>query len=601
MTRFICILACLALVPAGLIGVAGCSDDDTPTAVIDEIPPGPVTTLEVALEQNTIVLTWLAPGDDDTSGKASSYDVRYSPSTINPSNWNDASQTNGEPTPKTAGEAERFVVPGLLPDASYYFCLRTRDAAGNMSPLSNVVLLDLDPPAAITDLDIARRSPRSLTLRWHAPSDNDFSGQAVAYDLRSSAQTITDQNWAAADPVPGVPDPLSAGTLQEFEVSGLEPATQTFFAMRSRDVAGNTSAISNVIDEMTLEGGWTGFGTQGTNDQIRSLYSRGTDLVAGGWFTRAGSRPASRIAAWDGQGWSAFGAGMGGSPATVDVSAVIEYGGDLIAGGQFDTAGDITIQNLARWDGSAWQHMLGGTDSYILTMEVYDGKLFVGGMFYQIGGIFSHAIGFWNGSIWSSMAWADYQDVFAVTDLALYDGLLIACGKFTRAGPTPANHIASWNGSSWSAMGDGLTGGEYNSVRCAIAYGGDLIAGGSFQASGTTPIDQLARWDGASWSEFGGGMGSSGADYISDMIEYNGDLIVAGRFTTVGGQAVNHIARWNGSTWDSMLDGVIGGEFTGINALAIHDGSLFVGGNFQSAGGVASSNIARWDDKILAR
>jgi hypothetical protein len=232
MTRSISVLLYLVMLAVAFVGIVGCSDDATPTGVTNKTPPGSVATLAVTIDQNTIVLTWLAPGDDDTSGKASAYDVRYSSSTINPSNWDNTTQIAGEPSPKTAGNAERFVVPNLPPDASYYFCLKTKDSAGNISSLSNVVLLDVDPPTAITNLDIAHRSPRSLTLRWTAPSDNDFSGRPIAYDLRVSSQTITEQDWATADPVPNAPDPISPGNQHEMQISGLEPATHLFFAIR---------------------------------------------------------------------------------------------------------------------------------------------------------------------------------------------------------------------------------------------------------------------------------------------------------------------------------------------------------------------------------
>ena len=53
--------------------------------------------------QTSITLTWTAPGDDGDIGTAASYDIRYSLSSINASNWNDATQVTGEPSPQTAG------------------------------------------------------------------------------------------------------------------------------------------------------------------------------------------------------------------------------------------------------------------------------------------------------------------------------------------------------------------------------------------------------------------------------------------------------------------------------------------------------------------
>lgn len=51
------------------------------------------------------------------------------------------------------------------------------------------------------------------------------------------------------------------------------------------------------------------------------------DIVAGGDFTTAGGVPASRIARWDGASWSALGTGMNDSVYALSVLPT----GDLVA------------------------------------------------------------------------------------------------------------------------------------------------------------------------------------------------------------------------------------------------------------------------------
>jgi hypothetical protein len=63
---------------------------------------------------------------------------------------------------------------------------------------------------------------------------------------------------------------------------------------------------------------------------VTSLATHGDDLIAGGQFATAGGAPASNIARWDGSGWSALGAGTDGQ-----VLALASQGGQLIAGGTF--------------------------------------------------------------------------------------------------------------------------------------------------------------------------------------------------------------------------------------------------------------------------
>ena len=72
------------------------------------------------------------------------------------------------------------------------------------------------------------------------------------------------------------------------------------------------------------------------------------NLYAGGGFTTAGGVSANRIAKWDGSSWSALGSGMN---STVNALAV-DASGNLYAGGYFTTAGGVSANYIAKWDGS---------------------------------------------------------------------------------------------------------------------------------------------------------------------------------------------------------------------------------------------------------
>jgi len=67
---------------------------------------------------------------------------------------------------------------------------------------------------------------------------------------------------------------------------------------------------------------------------VNSLAVSGTDLYAGGYFSTAGEVSANNIAKWDGITWSAVGSGVSGP-----VAALTAAGSDLYAGGTFTTAG----------------------------------------------------------------------------------------------------------------------------------------------------------------------------------------------------------------------------------------------------------------------
>lgn len=91
--------------------------------------------------RNTIIVSWTAPGDDSSfacSGSASTYELRYSTSTIDNSNFNSASLVPGTPSPSAPGTAECVLLEGLDDCTTYYFAIKTQDEAGNWSVLSNV-------------------------------------------------------------------------------------------------------------------------------------------------------------------------------------------------------------------------------------------------------------------------------------------------------------------------------------------------------------------------------------------------------------------------------------------------------------------------------
>lgn len=139
-------------------------DNTAPAAIADLTVTGATGT--------SLSLRWTAPGDDGTTGTATSYDIRYSTSTITSSNWNNASQASGEPSPAAAGTVQTFTLSGLQGSRTYYLAIRTLDNGGNLSSLSNVATgstPDTIAPATVQDLSYGPSSLEGLTfLAFHA-------------------------------------------------------------------------------------------------------------------------------------------------------------------------------------------------------------------------------------------------------------------------------------------------------------------------------------------------------------------------------------------------------------------------------------------------
>lgn len=137
------------------------------------------------------------------------------------------------------------------------FFFNTGDGVGNNFQgwfVDDLVIIadDVTPPDAITDLAASAPTLSGLTLDWTAPFDDDISGVAASYDLRFAVAPITQANFASATPITGEPTPGPQGTPHTVVVSGLNPGTLYYFAIRTTDEAENTSLISNVASLATL-------------------------------------------------------------------------------------------------------------------------------------------------------------------------------------------------------------------------------------------------------------------------------------------------------------------------------------------------------------
>lgn len=86
----------------------------------------------------------------------------------------------------------------------------------------------------------------STTLLWTAPGDDGMAGRAQEYSLRYSTIPIVEATFAAATPVTGLAPPATAGATETATVGGLQPSTAYYFAIKTRDEAGNWSPISNL-------------------------------------------------------------------------------------------------------------------------------------------------------------------------------------------------------------------------------------------------------------------------------------------------------------------------------------------------------------------
>ena len=451
-----------------------------------------------------------------------------------------------------------------------YSRLRVTDAAGK----------ELPARMEVTEVaeDSAFRTPHSALSLAIVVDDT-----AAAYPIRIDP-TFSDANWISMGGVPGTDSTVRAAVVD---------GAGHLYIGGDFTVAGDAAA--NYVakwDGSSWHGLGTGMGGEMGEDGpcVYALAASGSDLYAGGDFKTAGGVTANCIAKWDGSSWHALGAGIGGEMEEDHpfVFALAVSGSDLYVGGYFTTAGSVTANYIARWDGSSWHALGAGVDYTVSALAVSGSDLYAGGGFTTAGDVAANRIARWDGSSWQALSSGMNSQVNA---LAVSGSDLYAGGGFTTAGDVTANYVAKWNGSSWSALGSGMN----REVYALAMSGTNLYAGGWFTTAGGVTANGIAKWNGSSWSALGSGIGGD-SSFVSALAVAGTNLYAGGLFTTAGGITVSNIARWDGSNWSALGSGMTGDNPPAVSALAVAgNGDLYAGGQFTTAGGITVSNIARWD------
>jgi len=330
-------------------------------------------------------------------------------------------------------------------------------------------------------------------------------------------------------------------------------------------------------------------------------------VYAGGVFASSGSTTVNNIARWDGSNWNALGQGVVDSSPSVN-ALTFDAAGNLYATGQFNWAKatngtSLQVYSVARWNGSAWSGLgtglganpsLGFASGSALKFD-NSGNLIVAGRFSSAGGVTTDHIARWNGTSWSTFGTGLGQAIKSPGVMALAvtsEGEVVAASKSSTVGDADHYELMRWNGSAWvNAIPHPAVGGAIRTFQ--IMPNGNYILGGDFKKLGTGDdtfsASHLVRWDGTRFHRFG-----SGPDGIVRVAKFaaNDDLIVGGDFRTIGGIQAAGIARYDGNRWWPYGSGIEGEVYEFVFG---NGDELYVGGLFASAGGVASRSIARWD------
>jgi len=219
--------------------------------MFDAVAPAPI--IDLAVEdagKDWVKISWTATGDNDSEGQAAKQLIRLAPSLKAVKEWSSAKEIENDVFPSVSGSKDTYTISGLDSNATYFIALKSADAFGNESEISNIVrakTLDSIAPGSISDLRIAAESEKGVVLQWTAPGENEMEGQANAYNLRYSQQPITMENWDLLSQKEDMPTPQPAGSTEKVTLTDLQPNTKYYVAIIALDASENPSSLSNVL------------------------------------------------------------------------------------------------------------------------------------------------------------------------------------------------------------------------------------------------------------------------------------------------------------------------------------------------------------------
>ncbi len=342
---------------------------------------------------------------------------------------------------------------------------------------------------------------------------------------------------------------------------------------------------------------WQSVSDEIISGSVYSLYHDTLEgaLFVGGDFQGIGGNNSQRsIAMWRGNQWYSLENGLNSYQWPASIRGIIRYNDEIYVCGAITDADGLVCNGIAKWDGFQWSSVGEGlldyddNPAFTFNLRVIQGELYACGQIFSAGNITANGIAKWNGTSWSDVHEFPFFDENGdvITDCIIYNDELYVCGSFYAGSGTGMLGIAKWNGSNWVGVGPIGVG----QASCMAVYNGKLFVGGYFSSvmNPALPGNYIASWDGSTWDNVGGGVGNSNGN-VYEMVTHEGKLYVAGAFTSVGGIPAQFIATWDGDEWCDL------GSTSNNVVLAIEEfnDTLYIGGGFTELNGNPIFSVAK--------
>jgi|GEM_PF-1202726 hypothetical protein len=298
--------------------------------------------------------------------------------------------------------------------------------------------------------------------------------------------TVDELAWIQPTYAPPVyARPVGSGFSGRVSELYVDPAGQNLY-VGGTFINNSTPEFCYNIARVTNDGGfeWHNMGA-GVNGRVDAIAQFVNDVFVAGSFSMAGNTSVSNIAKWNGSDWQAAGCIQG------SVKDMVVYSGRLYACGNFTICADPTPVNFAVWTGATWQS-IPGVIGTVNTMEVVHNDLFLGGNFNHLS-IQVNAVK-WNEATGFSLFGNPIQN--EVNDFVTGQGRLFAYCKHTSHNDSGLIHTLLPNDTWLTTYKSYFTAGASFNSGCEYVIGGHStgknILGGSFNSNTPCPLSNTA-------------------------------------------------------------------------------------------------------------
>jgi hypothetical protein len=292
---------------------------------------------------------------------------------------------------------------------------------------------------------------------------------------------------------------------------------------------------------------WSAVG-EGVAFRVRAMAVYRDKLVVAG--EAASPEALGGILEWNGSNWQPLAQGVAGTTAAAGIQALLPLADSLYAGGNFSQAGQQSVRNVARWDGTQWHSVGDGPRGAGVSALATIGKQLVAG---------AAELSVWDGTSWKAHEASELISLGNSISLASSGSNLMALGYSRNpvsGGPLTVVLVRD-DGVEIQGLGSRSQG--LPEINALDASSTGVVLGGAFRPNQGQLQECLARWDGRSWKSLDGGLnyGATGLrQRVRCVASSNDEIVAGGVFTFVGTNQFNHVARWDGARWLPLGDGV---------------------------------------------